>query len=132
MAWTPRPAEITALLSQPGPARYQYFLAKAADQETIWSLWQEEGWALAGDDQGRQLVPVWPHEKYAQACNARAWAGYEPKAIEMDAWLARWIPGMTRDGRLVAVFPTPNDRGVVVEPTQLEADLRAKLAEFDE
>jgi len=131
MAWRLSQREMEALLTQHGKARYSYFLTKTADQEKIWSLWHDGGWALAGGDQGRQLVPVWPHEKYAEACSNGPWADYEPKAIEMEAWLARWIPGMMRDARLVAVFPTPSDKGVAVEPAQLEADLRGKLAEYE-
>ncbi|MFQ6048379.1 MAG: DUF2750 domain-containing protein [Phycisphaerae bacterium] len=50
---------------------------------------------LASDDAGRKLVPVWPHEKFAVVCANGIWAGYQAKAIDLDAWLERWIPGIS-------------------------------------
>ena len=111
--------------------RYEYWVKKVADQEEVWSLWQEDAWALAGDDAGRQFVPVWPHSRYAALCAQGAWAGYQPKAIDLNAWLDRWIPGMEQDQRLLAVFPTPKDKGVPMEPRRLEKDLRTELANYE-
>ncbi|HNU53182.1 MAG TPA: DUF2750 domain-containing protein [Verrucomicrobiota bacterium] len=111
--------------------RYEHWIKKVADQEEVWGLWQEGGWALAGDEAGRGLVPVWPHPRYAALCADGVWAGYRPKAIALDAWLDRWIRGMERDHRLVAVFPTPNDKGVPIEPRRLERDLRNELANYE-
>ncbi|MGV3719696.1 MAG: DUF2750 domain-containing protein [Actinomycetota bacterium] len=48
----------------------------------------------------------------------------------MDKWMERWLPGMERDGRWVAVFPTPANQGVVVEPSRLAEDLKARLAQY--
>ena len=131
MGWTPNEQEIDAVLSLEASKRYQHWLKKVADQEEVWSLWHEGGWALVGDDARNQLVPVWPHSLYAARCAAGAWAGYEPKAIPLEAWLNRWIPGIERDHRRIAVFPTPNDRGVSIEPKRLERDLRSELSHYE-
>jgi len=131
MAWMPTDKEIAAVLQLDGPKRYSYWVKKVADQQVVWSLWQADGWALAADDQGRQLVPVWPHEKFAELCARDVWAGYAPKAIEIEAWMERWIPGMQRDTILVAVFPTPNDRGVAVDPAKLGEDLQEELSNYE-
>jgi len=131
MSWTPNEREIEAVLSLEASKRYEHWIKKVADQEEVWSLWQEGGWALAGNDAGRQFVPVWPDSRYAALCAEGVWAGYQPKAIALDAWLDRWIPGMERDQRLVAVFPTPNDKGVPIDPRQLERDLREELSNYE-
>ncbi len=131
MAWIPTDREMASVLQLDGQKRYLYWIKKVADEEVVWSLWQEGGWALAGDDEGRQLVPVWPHQRYAALCAQDVWAGHAPKPIALDAWIERWIPGMERDGRLVAVFPTPEDRGVAVEPARLGADLREESANYE-
>jgi hypothetical protein len=130
MSWTPKEKEIQVVPGLPGPKRYEYFVKHTADENQIWSLWQG-GWALARDSQGRELVPVWPHQIYAEACATKEWEGYAPQAISMDAWLERWIPGMIEDKRFAAVFPTPEDKGIVVEPRRLEADLRAELEHYE-
>ena len=68
MSWTPSEKEIQAVLSLDAPKRYEHWVKKVADQEMIWSLWGENGWALVGDAVGHQLVPVWPHSRYAALC----------------------------------------------------------------
>lgn len=131
MSWIPTEKEIEAVLSLEASKRYEHWIKRVADQQEVWSLWQEGGWALAGDDAGRQFVPVWPHSRYATVCAEGVWAGYQPKAIPLDAWLDRWIPGMERDQRLVAVFPTPKDKGVPRDPRELERDLREELSNYE-
>lgn len=129
MFWTPNEKEIQVVLGLPGPKRYEYFVKHTADEKQLWSLWQD-GWALTSDNEGRELVPVWPHGVYAKACAVDEWQGYQPKAIIMDEWLERWIPGMRNDGRLVALFPTPQDKGIAVDPQRLEIDIRTELAKI--
>jgi hypothetical protein len=57
-------------LSLSGLERYAYFVKKAADWEEIWSLKTEDGWVLAGDDQGVVLL-AWTidHGKPISSCN---------------------------------------------------------------
>lgn len=129
--WQLKDKEIDAVVKLGGPERFAYLVKKAADQESLWSLWHENGWALASDSKGQEAVPVWPHERYAALCASEGWLGYEPKQIPLDAWLDRWIPGMTKDGRLVAVFPTIYDKGVFVMPAQIDHDLRSELENYE-
>src|SRR6266851_2270801 len=107
MSWIPNGKEIAGVLALDGPSRYKHWIKKVADEEHLWGLWLN-GWAVMADENGHELVPVWPHSKYAALCAKNAWAGYQPKSIPLDAWLDRWTPGAERDGWLVAVFPTPD------------------------
>ena len=122
--------QLASVLALSGPERYAHLIKRVADEKEIWSLRGEGGWILAGEA-GRELVPVWPHPRYASACTTGDWAGAEPAAIPLDEWLAAWLPGLERDGRAVAVFPTPGGKGVVVEATRLRADLEAELSRYD-
>jgi hypothetical protein len=129
--WQLNDKEYQAVVKLGGRERYSYLVKKAADQERLWSLWQDSGWALASDSEGQEAVPIWPHERYAAQCANEEWQGFEPKEIALQAWLSRWIPGMARDGRLVAVFPTDCDRGVFVSPAKLDDDLRSELENYE-
>jgi hypothetical protein len=131
MIWIPSDEEIKSVLALGGAKRYGYCVEKAADQQQLWSLRQDDGWALASDDAGRELVPVWPHEEFALVCVNGIWKSYQAKAINLDSWLDRWIPGMEKDSRLVVVFPTPRDKGVAVEPSRFAADLREASSQYD-
>ena len=130
MPWTPNDHELQSVLGLAGPDRYTHFVKKIADQQELWSLWNH-GWVLASDDSGRELIPVWPNEKYAALCSEGRWAGSVPKLIELGAWMDRWIGGAKRDGRLIAVFPTTESRGVVVEPDQLATDIELELSKYE-
>jgi hypothetical protein len=84
MSWLPTVKEIEAVLVLDGPKRYAHWIKKVADQQQVWSLWERGGWALASDDGGRQVVPVWPHSEYAARCAQGEWSGYEAKSIALD------------------------------------------------
>ena len=130
MGWVLRESEKQAVTSLDGPNRYDYFIKKAADENRVWSLWKD-GWVLAEDNNGQKVVPVWPHAKFAEMCATGDWLGHEARPIEMQVWLDRWLPGISRDGRLIAVFPTKNDKGVVVESLRLAADLGDELQNYE-
>lgn len=130
MAWLLRKKEIEAVLALDGPGRYGYCIKKIADEGRLWSLAGGTGWVLMGDGDG-ELVPIWPHEQFASLCANGSFAHCEPKPIEIAVWLERWIPGTARDGRRIAIFPTPEGNGVVVSPERLEADLRNELSNYE-
>jgi hypothetical protein len=77
------------------------------------------------------LIPVWPHQKYAEACAIGPWAGATPEAISVDHWMKKWIPGLTGVGREIAVFPIPSGAGIRVSTEQFAADLASALREIE-
>jgi hypothetical protein len=127
MTWKINAKEISSVLALPAPRRFEYFVKRVADWREVWSLRNEDGWVLASDDSGCELVPVWPHSEYARACANNEWIGTEPYAIDLGAWLDKWTPGMVRDGRKVAVFPSPASKGVVVGPEHLADSIEDEL-----
>ena len=131
MTWAMHDREFESVTGLPAARRYAYFIKKVADWRLVWSLAADDGWVLAADDEGHECVPVWPHSRFAVAAAKGNWAGHEPRSIELAHWLERWIPGMLRDGLLVAVFPTPERKGVVVSPERLKADLEEELELYE-
>jgi hypothetical protein len=131
MAWILRDDEIAAVLQLDGGARYSYCVKKITDEKQLWSLMQDDGWALMADDTDQELIPIWPHEKFATLCATGFFADHQPKSIAIDTWLERWIPGMEKDGRIIAVFPTAESKGVLVDPRRFEADIREELLKYE-
>ena len=127
MSWEMHDKEFESAFRLPVKQRYDYFIKKVADWEKVWSLATKDGWVLACDDEGKEAVPVWPHERFAEACVSQ-WPGSESRSIELSIWKDRWLPGMLADGRLVAVFPTPGGKGVLVSPDQLTCDLNKEIS----
>jgi hypothetical protein len=122
--------EFAAVSALPPAERYAHFVKRVADTEEIWSLRGHEGWVLAGDGE-RELVPVWPHARYAAACATGVWSGAEPSTIALEEWLEAWSRGIARDGRGISVFPLPAGPGVVTEASRLRDDLLLELQQYD-
>lgn len=120
--------EFENVIKLPATERYGYFVRHVADWEEVWALKTANGFVLLADDDGRQLVPVWPHKRFAEAC---AKAGAEVVAIALDQWMEKWLPGMKNDGRAAAVFPTPEGRGPIVDPDDLQKDLKAECEMYE-
>ena len=123
--------EYNSVIKLSGPERYEYFINKIVDWEEIWSIQDSKGWGLMGDDSGNELVPIWPAEKYALACCTGYWKNGVPKKISLDDWLEQWTSGMSKDGRLCAVFPLATDKGIVTTPEKLENDIREALTHYE-
>ncbi|MBT2680165.1 DUF2750 domain-containing protein [Bacillus sp. ISL-35] len=122
------PKEFEAVIRQPAKIRYEYFIKKAADYEEVWGLYHD-GWATAKDDMERILLPLFPNETFAEAFAKREWEACNPKRIELEDFLEKWIPGMKSDGIKPSIFPTDID-SVVVEVDVLHQSLLAELENY--
>lgn len=131
MTWTPKEREIEAVLAADGKHRYEYFIHRVCDTRQVWGLYQD-GWASLGDGSDK-LIPFWPHARFAERFATGGWERYVPREIELETFLARWIPGMQSEGIQAAIFPDAKGSAVIVRPADLEANLRHELAEsYDE
>lgn len=129
--WKVNEKEFSAVMALTPARRYSYFIKRVAAWRKLWGLGSRNGWALVGDNQGHELFPVWPHSRYAAACAKDDWADKEPREIELSEWLRAWIPGLRKDGRLIAVFSTPDGKGVGVSPDKLKEDLEQELSLYE-
>jgi hypothetical protein len=126
MSFQPNQYEIRNVLQLSPQEKYAYMLAKAVSWLEVWSCRGIDGW-VQSEHMGRQCVPVWPAMAYAQLCCTGAWADAVPQALSIDDWLNRWLPGMIRDGKLTAIFPTPDNQMIVLEPEKFRNDLLHQL-----
>src|SRR5919198_4583453 len=131
MPWNLTDKEYESVSALGDDKRYDYFISRVADTEKVWGLQAGDGnWAYATDEDGTEVIPVWPHERYAEAAADGPWADDSPSPIALDAWLERWLPGLERDGREIAVFPTGDGAGVRVTPQRLRHDLEEGLKQY--
>ena len=131
MSWEVNDAEFESVLALPGQVRYGYFVKRTASHGQLWGLRGDGGWVVAEDEEGNQHFPVWPHQRFAAACATGPWSGEKPVPLDVDEWVAGWLPDLEEDGMRVAVFQTPDDQGVGVAPSRLKRDLDAELAQFE-
>lgn len=110
--------------------RLEHFVKRVADWEEIWSLKAPSDWVMAGTESGARVFPIWPHPNYAKTCVCNQWSDSSPEAISLEHFMNAWVPGLTKDGVKVAVFPTPNSGGAVTEPTALKELLEKELENY--
>lgn len=130
MGWEVNDEEFESVVGLPANRRYEYLVKRAASHGELWGLSGEGGWVVAADDEGNQHFPVWPHQRFAQALAEGLWEGEKPVSIDIDEWVEAWLPNLERDGMRIAVFQTPDDKGVGVSPERFKTDLEAELEQF--
>ena len=134
MSYTVRPKELTNVSALSTEARYRYLIYKVADFEEVWSIRDNGGWACPIDDTGTKCIPIWPAQAFAQQCCVDDWQSKHPESISLSDWLKKWLPGMSRDGMNITVFPVPpiteTLTAIVVQPDRMAEDLREALGQF--
>lgn len=120
-----------AVTALEGPLRYKHFISRTADTQLVYGLRTEEGWVSACDDDGAEGLPVWPHPLFAMECATGEWTGSAPVEIDVYDFANDWLPAMSSQGVRAMVFPTAAMHGVLVDASQLEADLKEELARYD-
>ena len=123
--------EMRGVLGADGPTRYAHFVKRVADWEEVWGLRAPDGWVAVSDESGVSMFPVWPHEEYARLVATDDWSNAVPTSIDVHDWIDSWLPNLLEDGSKIAVFPTPQGKGVVVEPQQLKADIENELSRYE-
>lgn len=131
MTYEVNSSEYKSVISLDAPKRYSYFIKKVCDWEEIWLLRDEKGFVLLGNPDERECLPVWPAERYPRELCCGEWKGFYPVIINIRDWMDKWIPGLIKDGRLVAVFPTPSLDSINVEPKRLLGDLQCELNKIE-
>jgi len=117
------------LLELPAEERYVEFLSWAMRTRCVWALQGRGGFISLSDDEGHVCFPFWPDAATARASATGDWSDCQPESVSLDALISRWLPGMSKDGRLVAVCPTPDGSSVVIDPAWLLQDLLEDDAE---
>jgi hypothetical protein len=125
------PEQIAAVVALDPPERTRYLVKRVADWNTIWGLRNKEGWVSSRAADSREAFPVWPNEEYARLCIAGDWSTAEPAEIELEDFMKAWLPGLAKEGKVVAVFPTPESGGAFLASAELNRMLRAELERIE-
>ena len=123
MTYTLSPQELKSVERMPAEQRYQYLMSQVAKNGQVWSLYSPSGWAVVSSE-GDECFPIWPHPDFAALWINDDWSDCAPKAIDLETWITRWLPGMQEDGTLLAVFPNGDEEGVVISPAEMAEELR--------
>ena len=120
------PTEITAIFKQSGEERLASFIETVARNKSVFGISDDEGWALLGDNDDTDILPLFHDATLAEAFRKVAgFEGHEIEEVEMEE-LLEWLQELDEDGAMIAVCPNTRFEGAIVEPAQLMADLIGK------
>lgn len=131
MTYTVSEKQLENILQLGCETRYDYFLNKVADWGELWILVnaEQQFLKLYAEDEDLEYVPVWPHEIFAQHYASNLEEPLQPRKLDLETFFERWLPGLTRDGLSIDIFPVQDDNVLLVTPAEFRDDLEARLAE---
>ncbi len=121
--------QIEAVMALPAPKRFEHFVKLVADWQQAWGLYQD-GWALAADDDGVVVFPIWPAKEYAEVCAKEEWEGYVPRPISLEDLLDALLPRLELDNMLPGVFLTPSSRGMTPSIEEFRKAIEIELENY--
>jgi Protein of unknown function (DUF2750) len=124
MTWEIEEDEVRQILALPAAERAVTFFQLVADWNEAWGLKDAAGWIVARDT---GALPLWPHSAFAEACARGAWESAAPEAIPIGELLEDLLPLLAEDGLGAAVFPAPDDAGILMPPGELRERLEKEL-----
>lgn len=125
------PDERSEVRAMNGEERYDYFLSEVLEERDIWILVNTDNRFLkiVSEGEGAAYLPVWPNSEFA-ADYAEGATDLSPKSISLPDFFKKWVPGLTRDGLDVGVFPGADNELWITEPEDLKRDLQDELSGF--
>jgi hypothetical protein len=120
---------LTRILEMDGEERYDYFLDVVAEEREVWILVNADNRFLkiVSEEDGAAYLPVWPGEDFA-VDYAKEAGDLSPKAISLPDFFKKWVPGLTRDGLEVGVFPGAQSELWITAAEELQGDLQEVLS----
>lgn len=123
--------QLTSVLEMSGEERYDYFLSQVLEDREIWILINSENrfLSIVSDDDGLAHLPVWPISDFAVEY-ARGSDDLTPKSLSLPDFFRKWVPGLSKDGLQVGVFPGADQTLWITDADELKKDLQAELSGF--
>lgn len=119
--------EIKDVFKQSGEKRLELFLETVAKNKTAYGISDDEGWALLGDDDDSDILPLFQDPNLAEAFReAAGFEAYEIEEVSLEE-LSEWLDDLQEDQAMVAICPNTRFEGAIVEPLQLKEELQKKM-----
>lgn len=114
-----------------GEERYDYFLSQVGEEREIWILVNNDNRFLkiVSDDGDVEYLPVWPASEFATEY-AKGTDDLSPRSISLPDFFRKWVPGLTKDGLDVGVFPGLDKTVWITEAEELKRDLQDVMSDF--
>ena len=113
----------------PGPDRYDAFVRHVAKSQALWLVESPTSVLMFGDEEGRDIVPVWPTMSSAARSRSpeEVQEGFAPQSVPLNVWLERSTASLIEENLFVGVFPGMRRACPVVPADKLANDLMGAM-----
>lgn len=117
------------VLDMDGEERYDYFLDEVVEERELWILVKagNQFLKIVSEEDGVAYLPVWPSAEFASDY-AKGESELAPKAISLPDFFKKWVPGLTKDGIDIGVFPGTQSELWITPPDELKHDLQEMMS----
>lgn len=121
-------AELNQILELSGEERFDYFLSQVMEARELWILVNADNRFLKieAEDDDLAYLPVWPSADFA-IDYARGADDLAPKSLSLPEFFQKWVPGLSKDGLDVGVFPGSDGTLWITGPAELKQDLQDEV-----
>ncbi len=116
--------QIRAFNAMPAEQRFDIFIDSVIGDKRVWGLLSKDGWVIIPGDEEDEYLPIWSHEELAAIWASGMHSDSQASPIDLEDWLEEWLPGMTKNGLLIAVSPSTEGDSITLGAEELLADLR--------
>ena len=124
MRHQPTQREMSDIDTMTVPERVQYFLTRTLESEEIWGLADTQGWILH-EEEGKTILPLWPYRQFASECIDTM--DLEAQSTSLDHFVESILHKLVVQEIQVELWPTPRQRGVLLDATELQATFHSLM-----
>ena len=122
--------EIESVSMLPPYERYQYFIKRVADIDSLFTVVDEEGRIALADIEDARVYSFWSAEDFAKRCLLEEWSNYEVLELTLEQFEEEVIDQIEEHGYLLNIFPIRNKSGFVVDLDEFARDLSDELEKY--
>jgi hypothetical protein len=126
MRYSPLETELDMLDGMSTDERLHYATTRMIESEEVWSLGDENGWIIRDED-GRQIIPVWPYRQLAMEHIAGGSESPVPQATSLEYFVYGVLDMCQQDDIWLEVFPHGQKTGKLMRAAVLLEILNGML-----
>ncbi|MBM7702115.1 DUF2750 domain-containing protein [Metabacillus iocasae] len=120
--------EFQQFVMAPANARYDYFIQRVTKSREVWVVLDSNNQIkLAGDEENKLVVPVWPFKESAQRCLEGNMEDCKVISISLEQFMDKVLLDMKKQGVPSSVFWNGRDTAII-DVDQLLFDLNWELS----
>ena len=89
------------------------FYREVVERGAVWTIRDKDGFPAPLNADGARAQPFWSSRARVERVisTIEAYQGFDPVEIQLDTFVAKWVPGLTKDGILAGINWT-GDRAI--------------------